>query len=147
MTIVCLVKTMWLIRHPWTTEVTYDQGSEFCGHGFKTILIKCKYGIKSKMETSGNNQATSIIEKPSGFSKHVWVYNLQETNKCDNYPWMGIHVATYVSICSMWHTIEGEIMVQVLNRYDYTNFKHSILEINTSTPKTKWILMTSAKTK
>ena len=27
-----LFETTWLTRNPWTTEITYDQGSEFVGH-------------------------------------------------------------------------------------------------------------------
>ena len=39
MIIVNLVETTWLVRYPWTVEITYDQGGKFLGHGFKNISI------------------------------------------------------------------------------------------------------------
>ena len=35
-----LVETMWLSRYPIPIEITYDQGSEFIGHGFIKYLIE-----------------------------------------------------------------------------------------------------------
>ena len=39
-----LVETVWLTRYIITTEITYDQGSEFIGHEFRKPLIEEEYG-------------------------------------------------------------------------------------------------------
>ena len=54
MTIVNLVETMWLIRYTWPIEITYDQGGEFIGQEFKSILIEQNYGIKTEPDSSVN---------------------------------------------------------------------------------------------
>ena len=40
MTISNLVATMWLVWYIWTVEFMYDQGGEFLGHEFKSIVIE-----------------------------------------------------------------------------------------------------------
>lgn len=37
-TIANLVEQTWLSRYPWQTLITYDRGSEFIGHEFKTMV-------------------------------------------------------------------------------------------------------------
>ena len=39
-TIANLVENMWLSRYPRLIEITYDQGKEFIGHGFRKSLIE-----------------------------------------------------------------------------------------------------------
>ena len=51
-TIANLVEKTWLYRYPGTTIITYNRGNEFPGHAFKNDIIKIKYGIKSKCETT-----------------------------------------------------------------------------------------------
>ena len=35
-----LFGTMWIYRYPIPMEITYDQGSEIIGHGFRKYLIE-----------------------------------------------------------------------------------------------------------
>ena len=54
MTIANLVETTWLVRYPWSLEITYDQGGELLGHEFKNILIEQEYGMNNKPYSSVN---------------------------------------------------------------------------------------------
>ena len=56
-----IVEQTWLLRYPWPSIITYDQGSEFIGHEFRTT-VKDDYGIKSKPAKVWNPQANSILE-------------------------------------------------------------------------------------
>ena len=38
MKIANFVETTWLVQYPWPVEITYDQGGEFLGRKFKSIL-------------------------------------------------------------------------------------------------------------
>ena len=57
------VETTWLVWYPWPVEITYDQGGEFIGHEFKSILIEQEYGIKIKPASSRNPQENETTEK------------------------------------------------------------------------------------
>ena len=61
-TIANLVEQVWLSRYPWPQVINYDQGSEFIGHEFKTMVEK-DYGIDTKGITVRNPQANAIIER------------------------------------------------------------------------------------
>ena len=62
-TIADIVEQVWLSRYPRPSIVTYDQGNEFIGHAFKNNLMKNTYGIKTKVATTANPQANSIIKR------------------------------------------------------------------------------------
>ena len=61
-TIADLFERTWLSRYPWPTEITYDKGSEFIGHEFKT-MVKEDYGLKVKGSTTHNPQSNAILER------------------------------------------------------------------------------------
>ena len=50
-----MVDQTWLQQYSWPTKITYDQGSEFIGHKFQT-MIEQDYGIKTKPCTGRNHK-------------------------------------------------------------------------------------------
>ena len=99
MTTANLVETTWLTRHPRTTEITYDQGSEFIGHEFGKYFIQEEYGIKSKPILSENPNyivMLEIIHKALG--NLVRAYNIQDNYIDKDDPWMGTLEATAFTI-------------------------------------------------
>jgi hypothetical protein len=46
-TIANIAKQEWFSRYLWSTQITYDRGSEFIGTDFQS-MIKNDYGIKGK---------------------------------------------------------------------------------------------------
>ena len=89
-----LLETTWLFQYPWPVEITFDQGGELLGNGFKSILIEQQYGIKTKPASPGNTQANTTIEIiHQVLGNIVRTYNLQEKYVDDADPWMGILVA------------------------------------------------------
>ena len=105
MMIVDLVETTCMSRYPWSSEITYDHGSEFLGHKFKNSLIEEEYVILTKPATAGNPQANSFIERT-----HKVLANLIRTFEMDqkyvdeDNPWKGILSAADFSIRSTFHT-------------------------------------------
>ena len=61
MTISNLVETTWLIRYPWTVEITYDREGELLGNNLKNILIENENGIKTKPDPPRKPQANTAI--------------------------------------------------------------------------------------
>ena len=105
MTITNLVETTWLVRYPWTVEITYDRGGEFLGRKFKNSLIGNKYGIKNNPASPGNPQVNAIIEGiQQVLGNLLRTYNLQETYLYYSDPWMGILAAAAFAVCSTYHT-------------------------------------------
>jgi len=51
----------WLTRHPWPTEIVMDEGREFAPE--VADLLKSECGTHCKTVTSGNPQASSMIER------------------------------------------------------------------------------------
>jgi len=89
-TISGLVEKMWLSRYPWPQLVTYDQGGEFIGHEFRT-MIKNDYGIKAKPITVRNPQANSILERiHQTFGNMMRTFELEEIDLPRKDPWSGI---------------------------------------------------------
>ena len=79
-TIANLVETMWLSRYPRPAEITYYQGKEFIGHGFKKSLIETEYGITAKPSTSGHTMSNAILEQiHQVLGKIVQDFNIQHT--------------------------------------------------------------------
>ena len=56
-----LVETTWLSRYPIPMEITYDQGSEFIGHGFIKSLIEMEYRIVATPITLVNPISNDIL--------------------------------------------------------------------------------------
>ena len=54
---------MWFTKYPIPMEITYDQGSEFIGHGFRKSLIEIEYGIISKQSTLENPDYSAVLEQ------------------------------------------------------------------------------------
>ena len=52
---------LWLCRYPRPYKVIHDQGGEFTGNEFQSLLIS--YGIKSKPISSKNPQANALCER------------------------------------------------------------------------------------
>ena len=62
-TIANLVEQTWLFRYLRPTMITYDSRNLFLGHIFKSDLIRNKYRIKAKSETTANPKENSILER------------------------------------------------------------------------------------
>ena len=58
-----LVETTWLYRYPRPIEITYDQGEEFIGQGFRKYLIETEYGITYKPSTLENPIYNTVLER------------------------------------------------------------------------------------
>ena len=109
-----LTETTWLVRYPWTVEITYDGGGEFIGHKFKSILIENEYGINTKPASPGNTQASKTIEiiyKVLG--KLVSTFNIQETY-LDADQWLGILAASTFAVQSTYHRTKDKIPCQMV---------------------------------
>ena len=99
MTIANLVKTMWLVSYPRPVEIMYDQGGEFLGNEFGNILIEQYYVIKTKPDSSGNQQANAIIDRiHEVLGKLIPSFNPHDTYVYDSEPWMGILAAANFAV-------------------------------------------------
>ena len=79
---------MWLSRYSRTTEITYDQGSQFIGNEFRKSLIETEYGITDKPSTSRNPTSNAILECINQFLGNiVWIFNIKETHVDEDDPW------------------------------------------------------------
>ena len=109
MTIANFVETLWLVRYPWTVEITYDQGGEFLGHEFKNILIEDEYGINNKPASPGKPQENAIIEIiHQVLGNLLCTYNLQKIYVDDADPWMGILAAAAFAVQSRYHMMKDK---------------------------------------
>ena len=97
----------------------YDQGVEFLGHEFKSILMEQEYGINTKPASPGNPQANATMERVHQvLGNIVRTYNIQETHVDEAYPWMGILAASGFVVRSMYHRTKQKILGQlVFGRY------------------------------
>jgi transposase InsO family protein len=96
----------WFSRYPWpTTQVTFDQGSEFIGHEFQDML-KNNYGIKRKPVTVRNPQANDIVERvhQQVIGNIIHTFELQDNYLDEDDPWKGILSATTFAVWSTYHT-------------------------------------------
>ena len=99
MTISKLVETTWLVRYPRPVEITYNQGNEFLGHGFKNSLMEQEYDIKTNPDSSGNPQSNETVEIIHKFLGNlICTYNLHDTYVDDAEPWMGILVTAAFTV-------------------------------------------------
>ena len=90
-TITNLVETMWLSRYPRPREITYDQGKEFIGHGFRKSLIEYEYKITAKPITLVCPIQNAILEQiHQVLGNLVRNFNVQQTYVDKNDPWTGI---------------------------------------------------------
>ena len=86
-----LVETMWLTRYPWTTEISYDQGSECIGHEFRKYIIEMEYIIISNPITLGYPTPNAILERIHQVLVNlVRTYNIKNTYVDEDYPLSGI---------------------------------------------------------
>ena len=83
---------MGLSRYPRPIEITYDQGKEFIGHGFRKYLIETEYGITANTSTSGNPISNTVLE-----IIHQFLGNLIRT--------FNIFIRTYVDEDDSWTSI------------------------------------------
>ena len=52
---------LWLARYPWPERCVHDNGGEFVGHEFQTLMQRCK--IKDVTTTAKNPQANALCER------------------------------------------------------------------------------------
>ena len=103
-TIASIVEQTWLQWYPWPMEITYDQGSEFIGHEFQT-MIQEDYGIQTKPCTVQNSQANLVLERiHQVLSEQIRMYELEKYYLNEDDPWAGILSATFFAIHSTYHT-------------------------------------------
>jgi len=57
-----LLEISWLCRYPWPEQIIYNNGSEFIGPEFQSI-IKHEYHINCKPTSVKNPQANAILER------------------------------------------------------------------------------------
>ena len=89
--IVNLVETTWLVRYPWSVEITYDQGGESLGHEFKNSSIEQEYGIKTKSDSSANPQANTFVKRiHQVLGNLIRSFILRDTYVYAADPWIGI---------------------------------------------------------
>ena len=86
-------------------EITYDQGSEIIGHGFRKSLIEEYYGTSTNKSTSVNPSYNVILERIQTVMVNlIQTYNMKCANIDKDAPWSGILVAVAVgSICNSLH--------------------------------------------
>ena len=92
---------MWLSRYSRTTEITYDQGSQFIGNEFRKSLIETEYSITSKPGTLINPTSNALLKH----IHHIIVVLLRTCNITQSYededePWLGILSTEAFSIFS-----------------------------------------------
>ena len=120
-----LVEQQWLSRYPWPSLITYDRGSEFIGHEFRT-MVKDEYGIKSKPITVRNPQANAIIERVHQvIANMIRTFELESTYMDKEDPWSGILAATAYAVRSTYHTtLQASPGQLVFGRDMIFNIKH-----------------------
>ena len=103
-TIANLVEQVWLSRYPWPQVINYDQGSEFIGHEFKTMVEK-DYGIDTKGITVRNPQANAIIERVHQvLGNTIRTFDNEQRTINHQDPWTGILCAVAFAVRSTYHT-------------------------------------------
>lgn len=97
-----LLERSWLCRYPWPEQIIYDNGSEFIGPEFQS-LIKSEYHINCKPTSVKNPQANAILERV-----HQVVGNMLRTFELEDIieddPFDGILSAIAWAIRSTYHT-------------------------------------------
>ena len=103
-TIANLVEQTWLSRYPWPTEINYDQGTEFIGHHFKT-MVEEEYGIKARPITVRNPQANAVLERiHQVLGNIIRTFEMEDRTVDYRDPWTGILSATAFAVRSTYHT-------------------------------------------
>ena len=83
------------------TEITYDQGSEFIGHGVIKYLFEIEYRIVSTTSNLGNPISNAILKRiHQVLGNLVQTCNIAQTYADEDDPWSGILSAAYVEIRS-----------------------------------------------
>lgn len=62
LTIASTVKLNWLAHYPRPNSITFDKGTEFIGHGIKSMVEK-DYSMRGKECTTRNPQANAILDR------------------------------------------------------------------------------------
>jgi hypothetical protein len=97
-----LLERSWLCRYPWPEEIIYDNGGEFIGPEFQS-LIRDEYHIKCKPISVKNPQANAIIERVHQvIGNMIRTFELQDIDEDD--PFEGILSAVAWAIRSTYHT-------------------------------------------
>ena len=110
-----LIETTWMVRYPWTVDITYDQWGEFLVHEFKNSLLENEYGIKTTPDYPGNPHVISTIERMHQVLVNiVRTYNLQEKYVDDACPWMGILAASDFYVQYRYYGTKGKSTVQLV---------------------------------
>ena len=134
MTIAKLVETTWLVRYPRPVEITYNQGNEFLGHGFKNSLMEQEYDIKTNPDSSGNpqsNETVEIIHKLLG--NLICTYNLNDKYVDDAEPCTGIPGTAVFAVQSTYNQTKqkhpgqlvfGQDMIPPINHLANWRFIH-----------------------
>ena len=99
-----IVEQQWLMRYPWTTQITFDRGSEFIGQEFQH-MIKHDYGIKDKPIMVCNPQANAIVEQVHQvIGNIIRTFELEKNYLDEDNPWKGVLSATAFAVRSTFHT-------------------------------------------
>ena len=124
-TIANLFEKTWLARYPRPSLITYDKGSEFIGHDFKTT-VKNECGIKAKPITVRNPQANAICERVHQvIANMVRTFELEEIQLDKVDPWGGILAATAYAVRTTYHTtLQSSPGQLVFGRDMIFNIKH-----------------------
>jgi hypothetical protein len=124
-TIANIIEQTWLSRYPWPTLITYDRGSEFIGHEFRT-MVQNEYGIKAKPITVRNPQANAIVERVHQvIGNMIRTFELEQNYLDETDPWGGILAATAFAVRSTYHTtLQATPGQLVFGRDMIFNIKH-----------------------
>ena len=126
-TVANIAEQEWFARYPWSTQVTFDRGSEFIEKDFKHMLVH-DYGIKRKPITVRNPQVNAIVEKI-----HQLIASMVRILKLETYyldvdsPWKGVLSATAFAIWLTYHTTLKKTTSQLVFRRDLiSNISHVV---------------------
>ena len=111
-----LVETTWLYRYPRPIEITYDQGEEFIGQGFRKYLIETEYGITYKPSTLENPIYNTVLERiHQVLGNLVRTFNIYiQTYFDEDEPWTGIYYTSAFENFSTTNRQKGYIPVQLI---------------------------------
>lgn len=103
-TIANIVEQQWLSRYPWPQQITYDQGNEFIGHEFSS-MVSNDYNIKVRPTTVRNPRANSVLERiHQVLANLIRTQEISEIELDEDDPWAGTLSAAAFAIRSTYHT-------------------------------------------
>jgi len=108
----------WLSRHPWSTEITMDKGSEFAAEVRDTLKNEC--GFVRKIITSRNPQSNSMIERCHK-TLHNMIRSAQTMDKRDLdkfFGFQGVLAACRKAMNSTVHTTSRATPTQLVFGHD-----------------------------